>query len=215
MNNVIGIISFLPDDKIKRSIRKRTLRQLIDKCREIFNLPIILIAQNYTSIEISVFKNYRCDIYTYEKLGILKARYKLQQVFVKSSYDNLIMLDDDCIIEATPLDGLTYLKQLNNHVDSYGVHQGNLLKLFSISKTLYSKFQWPLDKEVEKGDLFEDVYLTMWLEKNYPNSRFKYTTNIKELSNSQNDINSTWLDQVNDKSQMFKNTYDLVYQMDS
>lgn len=212
MNNAIGIISYLPDDKVKRSIRKRTLRQLIAKCGEIFNLPVILIAQNYTPVEISIFKNYDCIVYTYEKLGILKARYELQQIFIKSHYDNLIMLDDDCVIEATPLDGLVYLKQLNNYVDSYGVYQGNLLKLFSISKTLYSKFQWPLDKKVEKGDLFEDAYLTMWLEKNYPNNGFRYNTNIKELSNSQNDINSTWLDHVSDKDRMFKNTYTLVYQ---
>ena len=51
------------------------------------------------------------------------------------------MLDDDCILEGSQVDGDRYMKQLDGHPDSYGIYSGNLLKLFSISKTLYSQFK--------------------------------------------------------------------------
>lgn len=210
MNNAIGIISYFPDDKSKRANRKRTLRNLIEKCREIFDLPILLIAQNYSEVELSIFRNYDCEIYTFPKLGILQARHELQQIFIRSNYDNLIMLDDDCVIKGSKKDGKDYLTQLNNHIDSYGLFSNNFLKLFTISKQIYSNFDWPLDKYVERGDLFEDVYLTMWLAKHCPEKRFRYTTTLQELSNSQNDKDSTWVNNTLNKTQMFEKTLELV-----
>lgn len=212
VNNVIGIISYFPENKSKRANRRRCLRNLIEKCREIFNLPILLIAQNYTDDELSIFRNYGCEIHNYDKSGILRARYELQQLFINSDYDNLIMLDDDCVLKGSKKDGDLYLSRLNAHPNSYGLFSNNFLKLFSISKELYERFEWPLDKSVENGDLFEDVYLTMWLRKYYPDKAFRYKTNIRELSNSQSDKDSTWLEHSLDKTQMFNNTYNLIYE---
>ena len=46
MKICIGIISYLPDDPKIRAARKEKLKNLIIKCNEIFNLPIIMVAQN-------------------------------------------------------------------------------------------------------------------------------------------------------------------------
>lgn len=207
---MIGIISYLPCDRSKRANRKKSLRKLIEKCREIFNLPILLIAQNYEDWEISIFKNYGCAVYDYEKSGILQARSTLQQKFLESNYDNLIMLDDDCVIEGSKKEGKNYLDLLDNHPSSYGLFSNNFLKLFSISKDLYDKFTWPVELRVEDGDIFEDIYLTMWLNKHYSNRKFRYKVGLKELSNSQNDRDSTWLNEVTDKDKMFENTINLI-----
>ena len=47
MKKCIGIISYLPDNEKVRETRVRRLNKLLHKLDEIFNLPIIIIAQNY------------------------------------------------------------------------------------------------------------------------------------------------------------------------
>lgn len=50
----------------------------------------------------------------------------------------------------------------------------------------------------------------MWLNKHYSNRKFRYKVGLKELSNSQNDRDSTWLNEVTDKDKMFENTINLI-----
>ena len=47
MKICIGIISYLPDDKELRSIRIDRLNKTILDCNRLFNLPILIIAQNW------------------------------------------------------------------------------------------------------------------------------------------------------------------------
>lgn len=46
MKICIGIISYLPNNQESREVRKNKINNLIDKCNEIFNLPILIVAQN-------------------------------------------------------------------------------------------------------------------------------------------------------------------------
>lgn len=46
MDKCIGIISYLPDDINVREYRKDKLLKLINTLNNLFNLPIIIIAQN-------------------------------------------------------------------------------------------------------------------------------------------------------------------------
>ena len=46
ITKVIGIISWLPNDDT-RIIRQKRLEELLVKCDNLFNLPIIIIAQNW------------------------------------------------------------------------------------------------------------------------------------------------------------------------
>lgn len=46
MTKCIGIISYFPDDNKVRKIRIDKLNNLLKRCDELFNLPIIIIAQN-------------------------------------------------------------------------------------------------------------------------------------------------------------------------
>lgn len=188
MNNVIGIISYLPDDKEKREIRKEKIISLVCKCNELFDLPIIIIAQNWKDFSIDC-----CQLCRHDKpLGIVGARNELRKVFLNSGYDYLIMLDDDCEIFGTA-DGVeTYLKEIDEHPGMFGTFHGTLLKLFAISKEVFELLDFG-DGRVEDGDYFEDILFVNTLEKKYKDKKFQFSRiNLREKSNNFNDENSTW-----------------------
>ena len=84
LSKCIGIISYLPDNIEVRNRRKNKLLNLIFRCNYLFNLPIIIIAQNYreTDSDIINFKN--CQVINFEKpLGITNARKELRKEFLK------------------------------------------------------------------------------------------------------------------------------------
>ena len=97
MKTVIGIISYLHDNIEKQNKRLCLLLNLLSKCYNLFQLPVIIIAQNWKSelVRVPWATIYRYD----DKLGIVNARKELRRVFLESDYDNLIMLDDDSIIK--------------------------------------------------------------------------------------------------------------------
>ena len=55
METCIGIISYLPDNQ-SRLTRFIKLKELIKKCNSIFNIPIIIIAQNWDESNINSIK---------------------------------------------------------------------------------------------------------------------------------------------------------------
>ena len=129
MNKVIGIISYLPDDEMKRKIREEKISYLIRTCDELFDLPIIIVAQNWKDFNVDC-----CQLYSYDKpLGIVEARRKLRKIFLESGYDYLIMLDDDCELTGDKESADKYLEQINNNPGKYGIFKTNLLKLFAQS----------------------------------------------------------------------------------
>ena len=111
MKIVIGIPSYLPDNKEVREYRFNRLKALINKCNQLFNLPIYIVTQNYKEekLYLTGYKNIMLSE-DYTPLGIVGARRKLREYFLNSDYDYLIMLDDDIIIYG--ISGKSYLKQI-------------------------------------------------------------------------------------------------------
>lgn len=83
------------------------------------------------------------------------------------------MLDDDCELVGTPEAALSYLKQIDAHPDMYGKFRGTLLKLFAISKEVYSKVDYP-DLEPIRGEMFEDIFIVNLLDKLYGDKCFQF-----------------------------------------
>ena len=189
LSKVIGIISYLPDDLEIRNHRKNKLLNLIFKCNCLFKLPIIIIAQNYKDEDFIHFKN--CTLYTYKnKLGITGARKELRKVFLKSEYDYLIMLDDDCEIKGES--GEHYLSQIDENPGCFIEFNKTLLKLFAISKEVFSKVDYE-DINVEAGEGFEDRIFVNKLRKLYIDKRREFKdTFIEQHSISTEDEYSTW-----------------------
>jgi len=188
IRKVIGIISWLPDNKT-REIRQKQLEELLIKCNYLFNLPIILIAQNWHS---DVRINSNCAIFHFEKLGIVEARKKLREKFLDSSYDYLIMLDDDSQLVGTKEDAQKYLQQIDENPNSVGVFKKLLLKLFAISKTIMQCVEYE-NINVENGEGFEDMIFIEKCKKKFPSNFFIFDKfGLDDISNSGNDKYSTW-----------------------
>lgn len=189
MKICIGIISYFPDGD-KRNVRIDRANKVIDDCNRLFNLPILIIAQNWNDLECN---KSNVTVFKYDKLGITGARKKLREVFLDSEYDYMIMLDDDAKLVGTQEDAKTYLHQIEMHPGSrYGIYKTYLLKLFAISKDMFREIDYPAG-EAENGDFFEDMYLIMALEKKWPSRKFLFTrTSLNDVSDSANDPDSTW-----------------------
>lgn len=211
MNICIGIISYLPDDDSLKNKRLSKLNNLLVKCDTLFKLPIIIIAQNWKNVNINKLKNSKIIIYSYSTpLGITGARRELRNKFINSSFDYLIMLDDDSELYGTEIGANNYLDQIKNHPNMYGVFKTMLLKLFAISKEVYKLIDFP-DLEAVNGDFFEDMYLIMALNKKYPDKKFIFTRGgIDESSNSASDPLSTWYHKQFIKRNMGDRTRELV-----
>ena len=208
MNICIGIISYLPEDGESRSIREEKLKTLVSKCDELFNLPIMIIAQNWKdfSLESNNVNTIKYD----NALGIVEARKTLRSKFLESNYDYLIMLDDDCKISGSKEAANLYIDQIKAHPDGCGMFNFTLLKLFAISKDLFSKVNFG-DGRVEDGDFFEDILFVNTLQKKYPSKLFNFKKNgLFESSNNVNDPHSTWFHGQFVKSKMGDKTRELI-----
>lgn len=207
MKNVIGIISYLPDDKEKKNARLKLLFSLLSDCHRIFNLPVIIVAQNWNSelVRVPWVTVYRYD----EKLGILGARKELRRIFLESDYDNLIMLDDDSEISGSASDGKNYLDQIECNPGKFYEFQNTLLKLFAISREVFEQQDF-IDVNPEKEEGFEDRVFVNILRHKFPNKRFIFDKyGLKESSISTADKLSTWYTNQDNKK-MLKNTEDLI-----
>lgn len=211
MKICIGIISYLPDDPNERNIRINRLNTLLMKCDSIFKKDIVIVAQNWSNITLPKLKYSNIIIYSYnKKLGITGARKKLREKFLESKYDYLVMLDDDADLRGTELDGLLYLQQIESHPKMYGVFKDLLLKLFAISKEVYSLIDFP-DLEPERGEIFEDMWLIMYLNKKHSDKKFVFKRNgLDDVSNSGSDIHSTWYKKQFHKRQMGDKTRAMI-----
>lgn len=189
MKICIGIISYFPDDD-KREIRIERAKKVIEDCNKLFDLPIIIVAQNWKGV---MLYDDNLHIHRYDKLGITGARKELRKLFLDSEYDYMIMLDDDAKLVGTRSDASLYLDQIENHPGKwYGIYKSQLLKLFAISKDMFREVDYP-EGEAENGDFFEDMYLIMLLNKLYPENKFLFIRNtLNDISDSANDPNSTW-----------------------
>lgn len=191
MKILIGIISYLPNDIEKRTHRFETLKHLINTCNYLFRLPIYVVIQNYKQDEIDYLKSKNVILSNnYNILGILKARRKLREYFINSTYTNLIMLDDDCEIVGTIVQAKEYLNQIEDNC--FIEFNDTLLKLFCISKNIFKEVDYEdINPENEEG--FEDIVFVNKLRKLYPNNRKVFNKNgLEEYSISGKDKYSTW-----------------------
>lgn len=46
LNKCVGIVSYLPDEPKLRQIRQKKLISLLDQVNKLFDLPVIIVAQN-------------------------------------------------------------------------------------------------------------------------------------------------------------------------
>lgn len=191
IKKVIGIISWLPDKTESRSRRFNKLKKLIQTCNSLFHLPIMIIAQNWTEIELNQIQN--VQFFTYDKLGIVGARNKLREHFLQSDYDYLIMLDDDCTLYADQYSAEKYLKQIDEHPSGFGEFKKTLLKLFAISKDVFSLEAFDENIKPEDSGGFEDRVFVNKLRDKYPEKRYIFERySIQEYSLATADPDSTW-----------------------
>ena len=198
MSNLIGIISYLPDDKKIREHRLNCLSSLIGQCNYLFRLPIYIVIQNYTQEDITHLLQYKNVTLSqnYDKCGILGARRKLREYFINSNYNNLIMLDDDCVIVGGVVQAQEYKKQIDDNPNCFIEFNGTLLKLFCISKDIFKQVDYEdINPELEEG--FEDRIFVNKLRKLYPERRRIFEHGLQEHSISCRDEYSTWYKEQN------------------
>lgn len=210
IKKIIGIISWLPNDST-REIRKKRLEKLIEKCYNLFNINVIIIAQNWKD-DVKL-DDTKCTVFHYEKLGIVGARKKLREKFLESEFDYLIMLDDDAELIGTKDGAKKYLEQIDSHPNQFGIFRGTLLKLFAISKYVMSEIDYE-DIEVENGEGFEDMLFVEKCKRKFSDNYFTFIRyGLDDISNSGNDEYSTWYKgqfikkEMGDKSRKIIDTY--------
>ena len=212
MSKCIGIISYLPDDKEIRAQRFKKLCELIETCNYLFNLPIYIVAQNYSREDIDYFEKYTNVTLSdnYMRCGIVGARKKLREWFLTSKYECLIMLDDDCHIIGTQEGAKKYIQELEAHPNSFGEFRGSQLKLFSITKDILSQVDYT-DINPENSEGFEDTIFVETLRNKFPKNKFTYSKNtyqLKETSLGAKDVLSTWYTNQN-LQEMLRKTREL------
>lgn len=187
IKKTFGIISYFPEPdsdyhKSARKERSRRCTELLLKLDELWpDIDILIIAQNWKDYELPKIRN-NITRYDYDKLGILGARRELRQKFLNSSYDYLIMLDDDGMISTS--DPSVYMNTIDEHPDGIGVirRTGCPLMLLAISKSVYSQIDMP-DLDAEKGQGFEDDVFVSRCFSQFPDKAFDFPKDcIKETS---------------------------------
>ena len=183
----IGIVSYLPDNEYREE-RVRRCKNLIAKCDEIFNLPIVVIAQNWGS-EISSQNIIRLD---YPKLGITSARKILWEYFRRSGFDWLICFDDDCVLEGSESDGNRLIDFLSQKDDGYLCGKKYEFKLCVFHKKIAFAVDIPnLDVELMTG--IEDYGFFRILELKFSDKKIEYDfKTLKETSCWADDKTSNW-----------------------
>jgi len=192
MNICIGVVSYLPEGKL-RAIRLEKLNNLLKRCDEVFKLPIIIIAQNWQDAEIVQLSNSKLIVYNYKKgLGITEARRALRNSFLASEFDYLVMLDDDILLSGSQEKFDDYLSQIYAHPNMYGTFKQLTLQLFAISKEVFQLIDYPVGGP-ETKDFFEDMWLIMALNKLYGHKKFSFRrTGIDAVACATDSVTSTW-----------------------
>lgn len=210
LTKLIGIISYLPDDEMKRAYRYEQLMWLLLDCYR-FNVPIVIIAQNWREEEINRVKD-KVTLDLNGKLGITGARKRLREYFLESGYDYLIMLDDDSQIRANDKGIKAYLDEIDEHPGQVGEFRNTLLKLFAISKEIYSQINFRDDINAEDGTGFEDTVFVNDIRKKFKDKVFSFRCRyrgINEVSAFTEDPYSTWYKNQN-LADMLSKTHKLV-----
>lgn len=193
LTKVIGIISYFPDREPDRTLRIQRFKKLLGRLDQLFpEMPIYIIAQNWKEFTLD---KPNITLFSYPRLGIVKARRVLREKFLESNYDYLIMLDDDAILVGEDSD--EYLRQIDANPDGALIKRWEYsqLNLFAISRELYALEDMP-DVDPEKDEAFEDVIFTSTLKAKYPRKlKNFYEIELEDISfryEGKDKVPSTW-----------------------
>jgi len=214
MQKLIIIPSYLPDNTEIRSQRFIKLLALINQCNQLFNLSIYILIQNYQQNEIDTLQALPNVILSknYKRLGIAKARERLRKNVLKLKYDYFIFLDDDSILEGDKKSADMYLEDIENNPSGFAQFRTRVMKLFAISKDLFSKVSFE-DLSVEDGEAFEDRVFVAKLQKNFPDKQFTFRWHIstlKDTSLGSYDPLSTWYQNRDDFVKILGRTFEII-----
>ena len=161
---------------------------------------MIIIAQNWKDFKIEAPN---VQIFSYEKLGILKARKILRQHFLDSQFDYMIMADDDMVMVGDPKE---LLEGMENHPDGFAYCEDDKgeplpaqLNLFAISKFIYTQ-QPMVNIDPQKGEGVEDNIFTHLLRYKWKKYQWHYK-GIKHIQYNNKTLEdfppSTWWEERN------------------
>jgi hypothetical protein len=184
---VIGIPSYFPDDKYE--IRAQKLERNLDKLYELFpSFPVVIIAQNWKEDYMPKHNpDQEIHVYRFEKLGIIGARKKLEEVLHDIEFDYAILCDDDAIIYGDKEKVSRFLAPFENRRNGFTFREKNIhnhrsveryfpapLALCVISKTLLERE--PLDPrfDPEQNIAYEDMIYPCILRNKYPQYEVQY-----------------------------------------
>jgi hypothetical protein len=204
MKVCIGIVSYLPDNKF-REIRYERCKKLISQLNSIFDIQIIIIEQNYRDLPLNGENliEYKFD----EKLGIPKARQILRKKFLESNFDYIILFDDDAEVIGSYEDGQLFLKELNDHPNTFFSQKGGLFCGFCVSRKLFEVIDIP-NLNAEKDEGYEDLAFFRIIRKIVQCDRISIETNLEFKHNY---TKSTWANKENSKNNDLRMQRTLLY----
>ena len=211
-SKLIAIVSYLPDDAALRSRRYTKLIALINRCNELFNLPMYILIQNYTDTEIAeISKKKNVTLSTnYPKLGITGARKQLRLDCINSKYDYFIMLDDDSCLVGEKQDAIKYLQDIDDHPTGFANFKNRQLKLFAISKDILSQVEY-MDINPEDRVGFEDTVFIARCDSQCGEYRFRFRdSNLRDSCLGARDEDSTWWTTDVSLKDMLKRTQEII-----
>ena len=211
LKKCFGIVSWFPDKEPDRSMRQERINRLFAQLNDLWpNTDILVIAQNWKNFKPIETKNKQI-VKSYPELGILGARKKLREEFLKLDYDYIIMFDDDAIIKCDNDQAANdYMAEIDKHphgfcfimpsgglragVPKYHPYIGAQLNLCAISKYIYEK-EPMVDIDPQKKEGFEDSIYACLLHHKWNRYEFLAPTTIRPIQfmNPNEKVPSTWV----------------------
>lgn len=210
-NYIIGIPSYLPDDKYE--IRAKKMEQNLAKLYELFpSVPVVIVAQNWKEDYIPKHNpNQQLDIYRFDKLGIVGARKKLEEVLLGLNFDYAILCDDDVTIYGRKDSVQNFLLPFEQRYNGFAFREINLHTSRTVEKyfpaplnlCVVSKFileNEPMDArfDPEKNIAYEDMIYPCILRNKYPQHEIQYPLKsiITSFATDFVKSESTWFEQA-------------------
>lgn len=197
MKICIGIVSWFPEEEEHRRGRINRFNKTLMELDKAFKdrVDYLIVAQNWKDYQLPTNINKKCQVFKYDKLGILNARKILRKHFLESEYEYLIMSDDDVMMkykDQTIIDN--YIKALEANPEGFMfLKYGWSLNLCAISRWIYEREDM-IDVDPEKGEGYEDTTFPNLLHYKYPEHEFK-VNDIEFLQHKRENrrgLKSTW-----------------------
>lgn len=214
LSKCIGIISYFPDGDLG-NIRREKFKNLLNTLDNLFNLPIIIVAQNWKDSDKKLYYGNKVTIYSYQnKLGITKARIILRDKLLSSEYEYYILIDDDINLSGNKSSAEKYLREIDLNPNKVGLFNGSHLQLVAVSRLMMNvmDFDYIKNLEAEKGDIWEDIAWIRSYRNVFPNRFFTFSgTGLQfDLIPSEVSDDSTWYTNDINQSIIFRSTKNII-----